>query len=87
MEWWCVVVAGGVFTGADTSCADVVDCAYGACCRPEGFCEISVEYDCVTTHGGTWGGAGSVCDDLDNNGIADDCESSHGACGRPEGFC
>jgi len=49
----------------------------GACCFEDGSCTDTDEDDCVAVQGGTWMGAGMVCqgDLAPANGIDDDCES------------
>ena len=67
---------GGTFVGDGTTCLDVF-CPQpvGSCCFATGFCLELTESECAQV-GATWGGLGSDCDDVDENGTADACETN-----------
>jgi hypothetical protein len=60
----------------------------GACCFPEGSCDMLTATDCEIA-GGTWSGANAECQgDYNSNGIDDACENPEiGACCLPDGNC
>jgi len=63
----------GVFQGHNTNCGSVTcPLPTGACCFGTGFCLELTEAEC--SQGGAWAGAGTTCEDADENGIADACE-------------
>ena len=68
----------GVFQGDGTNCGDIT-CPEptGACCFANGFCLELIEGDCDNV-GGTWGGAGTICEDANGNGKFDICEGPQG---------
>ena len=49
---------------------------FGACCAPDGSCEVTVEYECT----GIWQGPGTGCE-------PNPCPQPTGACCFPEGQC
>ena len=64
----------GTFEGDGTTCASVV-CPEptGSCCFQTGFCLELTEGDCVNA-GGSWGGPGTDCTDVDGDGEPDACQ-------------
>jgi len=60
-----------------------VDCqpGVGACCKPDGSCEVTLVGDCDAI-GGTYQGDGTECDDPGLN-----CPAPVGACCNPSGGC
>lgn len=66
---------GGVFQGDGTVCSGI-NCPepVGAACFSNGFCLILTEAEAFNA-GATWAGPGTTCDDLNGNGVADECES------------
>lgn len=72
-------IADGTSNDVNTNgIPDECEDANGACCIDDGgviTCEMAIdETDCTVTHGGEWAGDGTTCDDLDGDGVADDCE-------------
>ena len=41
------------------------DCQLGACCLPDGSCEIMVGYWCTNVEGGVFNGSDTTCADVD----------------------
>lgn len=78
-EEYCIFVLDGVYQGWDLvePCADVLcgDGPFGACCRPDGTCQILPQSACSVIQG-DWRGANTNCADFDGNGIPDTCECS-----------
>lgn len=70
--------AGGTFQGAGTTCAESeCDPDLGACCFPNGFCDLETEVDCEN-NGGTFAGLNTTCN-------LTTCPA--GACCLPNGTC
>jgi hypothetical protein len=82
------VAQGGLPMGGGTNCTDDVCPPVGACCY-DGGCRITTEIGClIGPVYSVWMGAGTNCDDLDGDGIADICESLvEQACCFPDGSC
>jgi len=62
----------------------------GACCVCNSGCEVMLA-SCCTTRAGTFGGAGTYCEDCNGNGVPAPCEGfatrEYGACCKEEGGC
>ena len=48
--------------------------AFGACCQPNGTCNVMVESECDGLNG-IWRGPETNCSDFNANGIPDTCET------------
>lgn len=74
----CVITNGGVWQGANTTCAGTTcDPTRGACCFADGFCDQETEVECVG-NSGVWAGLNTDCNETT-------CPS--GACCKPDGTC
>lgn len=102
LEDWCAM-AGGTFHGPGTRCGgddgqnyipDGCESGpsnpFGACCYYGMWCDVGLESYCLA-HGGTFGGAGTLCEDCNSNGWPAPCEGptthEYGACCTLEGGC
>jgi hypothetical protein len=102
----CCIASGGTFRGAGTRCGGDLEChngvpdgcesgpwdPLGACCFAgvEVYCEVMLA-SCCASVGGTFGGAGTYCEDCNRNGWPAPCEGpatqEYGACCNGEGAC
>jgi hypothetical protein len=60
--------SGGEFVFMDD------DVPFGACCLPDGRCTIGMSESACIVDGGDYKGDETVCDDVDEDGIADVCQ-------------
>ncbi len=76
----------GVPDGCEAGTSDPL----GACCVCNSGCEVMLA-SCCTTRAGTFGGAGTYCEDCNGNGVPAPCEGfatrEYGACCKEDGGC
>jgi len=99
----CCIASGGTFRGADARCGDDnnfnglpdgceagTSNPLGACCYGGMRCEVFLKSTCAAS-GGTFGGAGTYCEDCNRNGWPAPCEGfgtrEFGACCKEDGGC
>lgn len=82
---------GGTPMGQGSVCYPGLCRPQGACCygMAAPLCVVTDQMTCEQQLGGQWKGAGTNCDDLDGDGIADICEETQEtqACCLPDGTC
>jgi hypothetical protein len=66
--------SGGLYRGANSTCAGAGCAPGGSCCKPDSTCAVLTNAACAAASG-VWAGAGSVCG------------SCSGACCSPDGTC